>query len=262
MSTAKVPEAYSQLLDELQGNLLSKTETISYNPLSPSTLKSAIAKALRPSYDKAIETRNRTAATNRAMIDADAAARGIGASTWVTDVKNRQNDAAATDIANLESDYSAKLYENLLSRLTDQENKKLTVDQFNAQAKQNALSQALGLTDKYWEKWGAPVVGVGGGSSKKKGGGGNDKSETITLGELSQIANAAAGNDATAQREIYEYALGQKGLVSDYNTENKKQQAAADYWIGKTIQDTTGKKGNDLAQSVIAAYKKKANATG
>ena len=183
MATARVPEAYSQLLDELQGNLLSKTETISYNPLSPSTLKSAIAKALRPSYDKAIETRNRTAATNRAMIDADAAARGIGASTWVTDVKNRQNDAAATDIANLESDYSAKLYENLLSRLTDQENKQLTVDQFNAQAKQNALSQALGLTDKYWEKWGGTVGGVvGSGSGGSTGGNPPPKKQEVPVG--------------------------------------------------------------------------------
>lgn len=170
----QIPEAYSQLLDKLQANLVSKTETLNYDPMSASTLKSAIAKALRPSYDKAIETRNRTAATNRAMIDADAAARGIGASTWVTDVKNRQNDAAASDIANLESDYSAKLYENLLSRLTDQENKKLTVDQFNAQAKQNALAQALSLTDKYWEKWKTQPASSGGGgsTSKKKSSGG------------------------------------------------------------------------------------------
>lgn len=180
----QIPEEYSQLLDKLQANLVSKTETLNYDPMSASTLKSAIAKALRPSYDKAIETRNRTAATNRAMIDADAAARGIGASTWVTDVKNRQNDAAASDIANLESDYSAKLYENLLNRLTDQENKKLTVDQFNAQAKQNALSQALGLTDKYWEKWGGTVGGSGGsGSGGGSGGsGGGSRGFEVPVG--------------------------------------------------------------------------------
>ena len=58
-----------------------------------------------------------------------------------------------------------------MSRLTDQENKKLTVDQFNAQAKQNALAQALSLTDKYWEKWKTQPASSGGGnggSSKKK----------------------------------------------------------------------------------------------
>ena len=246
----QIPEAYSQLLDKLQANLVSKTETLNYDPMSASTLKSAIAKALRPSYDKAIETRNRTAATNRAMIDADAAARGIGASTWVTDVKNRQNDAAASDIANLESDYSAKLYENLLSRLIDQENKKLTVDQFNAQAKQNALAQALSLTDKYWEKWKTqPASSGGGGSEKKKAGNTQPKSSTITVGELSQVANEAAGKDAAAQRDIYNYATS-SGNVSDYNA------AQHDYYIGKTIKDTTGSKGNDLAQSIIEAYRK------
>lgn len=176
----KIPEAYSQLLDQLQSNLVSKTETIDYNPLSPSALKSAIAKALRPGYDKAIQNRQATAATNRAAIDADAAARGVGASTWVTDVKNRQNDAAAKDIAGLESDYSGQLYQNLLSRLSDQESKKLTVDQFNAQAKQNALAQALSLTDKYWEKWGTPV---GGGSGKSGGGGGGGSWTTFTASD-------------------------------------------------------------------------------
>ena len=204
----QIPEAYSQLLDQLQSNLLSKTETLTYDPMSASTLKSAIAKALRPSYDKAIETRNRTAATNRAMIDADAAARGIGASTWVTDVKNRQNDAAASDIANLESDYAAKLYENLLGRLTDQENKKLTVDQFNAQAKQNALAQALSLTDKYWEDWQTQPASSGGGgsTSKKKSSGGYslDSSDfTVNDGGQAVYKNNTLKQDIASAGGLY-----------------------------------------------------------
>ncbi len=178
----KVPEAYSQYLDQLQNSLLSKTETVNYNPLSPSALKSAIAKALRPGYDKAIQNRQASAATNRAAIDADAAARGVGASTWVTDVKNRQNDAMAKDIAGIESDYSGQLYQNLLSKLSEQDQMSMTAQQFNANAKQNALAQALAQTDKWWEKWKEQAeAGVGGGGSGSGGssGGGYEPKPVI-----------------------------------------------------------------------------------
>lgn len=217
----QIPEAYSQLLDQLQANLASKTETLSYDPMSASTLKSAIAKALRPSYDKAIANRNKTAATNRAAIDADAAARGIGASTWVTDVKNRQNDAAAADIANLESDYSAKLYENLLSRLSDQENKKLTVDQFNAQAKQNALAQALSLTDKYWEKWGTQPASSGSSSSKKSSGS-SSSNKTSTSSSLPKYT------DSTTTTGM----LNEKLLLKQLEAQEKKKNAATNTGMG------------------------------
>ena len=187
MAEYRIPDAYSQYLDQLQNTLTSKTETITYDPMSPSVLKSALAKALRPGYDKAIETRNKSAATNRAQIDADAAARGIGASTWVTDVKNRQNNAAAADIANLEGDYQSKLYESLLSRLADQESKKLTVDQANMAAKNNALAQALANTNQWWQLW--MEMSDGG---KRRGGGGNDTEPFTYSGDPLIAAKLAA----------------------------------------------------------------------
>lgn len=153
MAEYKVPDAYNTYLSQLQDKLLSSTQTVEYNPLSASALKSSLAKMLRPEYDRAIANRQKTAAKNRAAIDTDAAARGMGSSSWVTDVKNRQNDAAATDIAGLEDDYISSLYGNLLSKLGQQEANKLSVDQFNATAKQNALSQALSTANQYYPTW-------------------------------------------------------------------------------------------------------------
>ena len=166
-------KTYNDYLQRQREIELANAQTIDYNPASPSALKSALAKVMRPDYDKAIANRQKTAAKNRAAIDTDAAARGMGSSTWVTDVKNRQNDAAATDIAGLEGDYLSALYRNLLGKMSEQEANKLSVDQFNANARQNALAQALATTNQWWQNWkpqtsGGPSGPTGGLPDRKK----------------------------------------------------------------------------------------------
>lgn len=166
-------KTYNDYLQRQREIELANAQTIDYNPASPSALKSALAKVMRPDYDKAIANRQKTAAKNRAAIDTDAAARGMGSSTWVTDVKNRQNDAAATDIAGLEGDYLSALYSNLLGKMSEQEANKLSVDQFNANARQNALAQALATTNQWWQNWkpqtsGGPSGTTGGLPDRKK----------------------------------------------------------------------------------------------
>lgn len=146
-------DQYTDYLAKMRENMLSQVQEVEYNPQSASALKSALAKALRPEYEAAIKNRNKTAAKNRAAIDADAAARGMGTSTWVTDVKNRQNDAAASDIANIEGDYISTLYGNLLNRLGTQEQNKLSVDQYNSSLRQGALDRAQAATDQWWQTW-------------------------------------------------------------------------------------------------------------
>lgn len=163
-----VPENYSQILDKVQNMLMSKVDTVKYTPQSASALKSAIAKVLRPQYDAAIRNRQNTAAANRASIDADAAARGLGSSTWVTDVKNRQNNAAAQDVANLEGQYSAALYQNLMNKLSEQDQLSLSAQQANASLQQNAQAQAIGLTDKYYKEWAPVSSGSSGGSGSSR----------------------------------------------------------------------------------------------
>ena len=134
-----------------------------YTPQSASTLKDALSRSMRPAYDKQIAARQDTAKANRATIDTDAAARGLGSSSWVTDVKNRQNNAAASDIANIESDYQANLYSNLLNRLGQQ-------DEMAMAAAQSAQGNALGLANSMYNKvYGSSGSGGGGGWGGRRG---------------------------------------------------------------------------------------------
>lgn len=220
-------EDYNALVDSLYNKISSKTSKVTYDPMSPSALKSVLAKALRPDYDKAIENRRGTAATNRAAIDTDAAARGMGSSTWVTDAKNRQNNAMAADIANLEGDYSSKLYQSLLERLTDQEAKKLTVDQFNASADQQALAQALSAANWLYEADG----------SGRRRGGSSRKSSEYVLDVLPSMKSV--------QQAIGETALSNNqkaNLLVEVQKELAKQAASGAAVTGTTVTNKkTGK---------------------
>lgn len=152
---------FNALYDKFYTKL--NTNPIEYNPQSASTLKDSLARAMRPAYDKQVQQRRETAAANRAAIDADASARGMGSSTWVTDVKNRQRDAEAKDIAGINSDYNSALYSALLNRLNAQDELSLSAQQANASARQNAQGQALSLAQGLYDKiYGAASTGGGG----------------------------------------------------------------------------------------------------
>lgn len=178
-----VPQEYSQLFDKLFQSITDKTAAVEYTPRSDSALKSALSKALRPGYDQAIQTRKSQAAANRAAIDADAASRGMGSSTWVTDVKNRQNNAMASDIANLEGNYQSALYNSLLSKMSEQDNLAMTAKQINAGNWNNALAQALAGTDQWWKTWKGMGSTASSGGSGGSGGSSGSGSRTDTFQE-------------------------------------------------------------------------------
>jgi hypothetical protein len=77
-------------------------EEIEYEAKTEEEIRASIAEWLRPSYDQAIANRQEQTLGYMAELDADAIARGMGASTYVTDVKNRQQNDEASDIATLE----------------------------------------------------------------------------------------------------------------------------------------------------------------
>ena len=108
-------------------------QAVSYAMPDINALSGQIAAYLRPSYDQAIANRQIQTEQNRADIDADAASRGMGRSSWVTDVKARENKAEASDIANLESNYGAALAEAVLNQYNMHLNNKLQVDMANAE---------------------------------------------------------------------------------------------------------------------------------
>lgn len=159
MADNKILPQYMNLYNQLYAKL-----NTGYTPQSASTLKDSLARAMRPSYDRQISARQDTAAANRAAIDADATSRGMGSSSWVTDVKNRQRNAEASDIANINSDYNANLHNALLNRLGQQDEMALSASQA---AQGNALNLANALYDRIYKPTGGAVSSRGRGHSPK-----------------------------------------------------------------------------------------------
>lgn len=60
---------------------------------------------LRPYVDNAINARRTQTGRDRAAADVDATSRGMGASTWLSDAKNRMAAAEASDITAMENEY-------------------------------------------------------------------------------------------------------------------------------------------------------------
>lgn len=147
---SSVPSGYSTYLKDFQSLLGSYAPTISYTPASREELQQDISSYLRPAYDLAIQQRKDATVANKANIDVDAASRGMGSSTWVTDVKDRAQDSEARDIATLESQYAGALAQQLMSALQQEKANQLAVDQYNASSQAQALQTALGLAGDFY----------------------------------------------------------------------------------------------------------------
>ena len=135
----KLTEYTNQLYEKLSATM----PTVQYNPTSMAQLRDNLETAYRAGYDQSVDARREATRRNNAAIDADAAARGMGASTWVTDAKMRQADSEAADLAGLAAQRDSAIAQQLASALSSQEANRLAVEQFNASQKANALSQAL-----------------------------------------------------------------------------------------------------------------------
>ena len=118
-------------------------ETVSFEPMDEDTIRTMLIDWLRPAYEQAIVNRKEQTARYNAELDADAWARGMGESTYVTDVKERAFSDEARDVGNLESNYAATLAQNLFSAMQSQQEQKLKVDQFNAEQRNRARERAL-----------------------------------------------------------------------------------------------------------------------
>lgn len=78
------------------------------------TLKANLEAALKPMYDQSVKQLQQQRIANNAAIDVDAASRGMGNSTWVTDAKLRQLRGEADNLATLNANYNNQLFSALL----------------------------------------------------------------------------------------------------------------------------------------------------
>ena len=86
------------------------------------TLKANIEAALKPLYEQSKQQLEEQRIARNADIDVDAASRGMGNSTWVTDAKLRQLRSNASALASLDANYNSQLYNALLGAMQDRDN--------------------------------------------------------------------------------------------------------------------------------------------
>jgi hypothetical protein len=142
-----IEELFSQMLKQYL------PETVEFTPLSEEVLSETIRNWIRPAYEQAIASRREQTDRINAELDADAWSRGMGSSTYVTDVKERQYRGEMRDVDALESDYAATLAGHLYDAMKEQQERKIEVDEFNAgeinRAREKAMEAAQALYQSY-----------------------------------------------------------------------------------------------------------------
>ena len=163
-------------------------ETVSFTPLDEDVLRKTISNWLRPAYEQAIRSRQEQTQRQNAELDADALARGMGTSTYVTDVKDRAYESEAQDVSTLESDYASTLANELYDAMRAQQEQKISVDMFNAEQINHAREQAAAAAQALYNAY-------------RSSGGGRSGSNGGTQNAASPLLNAmlnGAQNDGAA----------------------------------------------------------------
>ncbi len=204
--------------NEAFGTIFAKTKKedapglIDFTPLDEKTLTERISAVLRPVYDKAIAAIFRGNRRQDAELDADAISRGMGSSTFVSDLKRRQDSAAADDARELETEYGAKLADQLYKAMEGERDRLFETEKFNAQQQNAAMEQAFSaakvLYDAYLAARAAQSGGSGGGGRKKA-----EAGETQVKNSLAQAVAAARGQAKPNPNGPAFYANGFKDAV-------------------------------------------------
>ena len=140
-------------------------ETVEYHPVDADTLQRLLEASIRPAYDRAIERRRENTAAYNADLDADAWSRGIGQSSYVTDVKQRNQRDESRDVGTLEASYGAVLAQRLMDALSEQEERVLETAKFNAEQRNNAQNRAYQAAVTMYR---SGASGSGSGSAQKE----------------------------------------------------------------------------------------------
>ena len=194
-------------------------EELTVDEKSEAELHDSVAAWLRPGYDQAIANRRTQTLASRAALDADAAARGMSSSTYVTDVKNRQLNAEASDVASLEADYGAALAKYVGERQSEQSEQAFEVRTYNADRRKDAYDMAYAAAVKLFEYYKKS------GGGKKSVSGVTKTTETnadtflnmLTKEERAEVYGATTEQGARYRAEI----LASVGYLGYLNLQNK-----------------------------------------
>jgi len=210
-STPDIP-SFESLFQEMLKYYL--PETVEFTPLDESVLSETIKNWLRPAYEQAIEARRDQTERINAELDADAWSRGMGQSTYLSDVKERQYRGESRDVSALESNYASELAGHLYDAMKEQQEKKIEVDEFNAEQINHAREQATSAAEALYRALLSAGSGSGGGGSAggnaSEDGGSSMLSLLLENGKDTQksdyrtIANLVARMSPQERRRLYD----------------------------------------------------------
>ena len=127
--------------------------SISVSVPSKAELKEDISSYLRPGVDLAISKRRAAGETAKAELDADAVSRGMGASTYLSSMKEREDDDVQSDISIMEAQYTATLAERIAAALEKYQSMSLQAQLQNAQYAYNAQTTAMNLASQWFNSY-------------------------------------------------------------------------------------------------------------
>lgn len=251
---------YVSSFEELLSQMLSAYDPalVQYSPLDEQQALLQIAAWLRPAFDAAIAARGKQTAFAAAELDTDAYARGMGSSSYVSDVKARNLMDEADDVREMDGDYASKLAQYLYQAVEADRTRALEVAKFNAEQTNQARAHAASAAQSAYA---AQTTARSGGSGTKSAAtassaAGNSLLSTLGAGS----SNAKAGEDALAfyrslsasQKQLFfntgslTYAKQRNALLQAYGAQ--KYNALRSSFLKGAV--TTTKKQNGGTQSM------------
>lgn len=205
---------------------------------------------LRPSVDLAIDRRRTRGEEALAEIDADAASRGMLGSTYVTSVKEREDDDVEDDISMMEAQYAGTLAERIAAALEYYTSLELQASSANAQMAAAQSSTAASIAAQWYQSY---LSGLAPATAAKSGGGSSTRvtqaaSPRLTTQDYLEYVAALSGANRVAlfssadpywqvRREELNSALGARAfnaLQSAYAPMLSTTAGGGSQWLTRT----------------------------
>lgn len=169
MANGGLPDVFENYYNSLMNSF--RIPTVSVDAPSREELVADYSTMLRPGVELAIGNRRKQGETAKAEMDADAYSRGMGASTYVSSLKEREGDDVEGDVTMLEAQYTAALAERVAASLEKYAALQLQANSINTQYAFGAQNAAMNLASQWYSTY---LAGLGAGNSGGGGGGGYD----------------------------------------------------------------------------------------
>ncbi len=240
----KFGEYYGMIMNSLS------VPSVSVSVPTKAELKEDISSYLRPSVDLAIEKRRTRGESAKAELDADAVSRGMGSSTYVSSMKEREDNDTEDDVSMMEAQYTATLAERIASALEKYESMSLQAQMQNAQYAYNAQSTALSLASQLYGTYLAN-------SSKSTGSSGSGSGKSAKKSGMSALdyISFVSGLNTAERNKLYnsadtDWSAMRTELVDALGNEGYKSLRSAFPVIGQVDLSSTAWKSKNKAKEL------------